>query len=205
MSSDEATLESAIVDIMKLIRDNWKDNPAFLDLRLLIITPNQWLRVYNGDMKLHFEVKEFSSMEKLTNRGNILDFFSKLEVLVKAIIQARILGLFLSSERAEEFEQLLQRVGSYNSLKLLEDWGVISGSLRGKMGRLNGIRNQLAHSWEESEVYYDKNARAKLSDHLVEFREEAKEVWVELIKIHMNAEVKDIGNLLVRLGSAVCF
>ena len=35
---------------------------------------------------------------------------------------------------------------------------------------------------------------------MIKFREDAKEVWLELIKVHMKAEVKDIGNLMVRLG-----
>ena len=126
---------------MEVIRKNWKDNPAYSNLRLLIITPNQWLRDYNGDMKLHFEVREFSSMERLAKRGDI---------------QARIFGLFLFSTKADEFEQILQRAGFYNYLRLLEDWGVISGSPRNKIGRLNKIRNQLAHSWDDSEVYYNE-------------------------------------------------
>ena len=184
---------------MEVIRKNWKDNPAYSNLRLLIITPNQWLRDYNGDMKLHFEVREFSSMERLAKRGDILDFFSKLEVLVKEIIQARIFGLFLFSTKADEFEQVLQRAGFYNYLRLLEDWGIISGSLRNKIGKLNKICNQLAHSWDERDVYYDRKAGIRLRDNIVEFREEAKKVWLELIKVHMKAEVKDRENLKVRL------
>jgi len=139
MSSDEERLDSAIPEIMEIIRKNWVGNPAYSDLRFLIITPNQWLRVFNGDMTLHFEVKEFASMEKLAKRGDILDFFSKLEVLVKEIIQERILGLFLFSTKADQFEQILQRVGSYNILRLLNDWEVISDSLRDKIGRLNKL------------------------------------------------------------------
>jgi hypothetical protein len=65
LSSDEEKLDSAIPQIMEVIRKNWKDNPAYSNLRLLIITPNQWLRDYNGDMKLHFEVREFGSMDGL--------------------------------------------------------------------------------------------------------------------------------------------
>ena len=37
-------------------------------------------------------------------------------------------------------------------------------------------------------------------DNIVEFRKDAKEVWLELIKVYMKAEVKDIGNLMVKLG-----
>jgi hypothetical protein len=99
LSSDEETLNSAIPEVMRLIRKDWKSDRSFLDLRLLIITPSQWLRVYNGNMNLHHELIEFASIEQLGKmrdiRGDILAFFSRLEGLVREIIQARILGLFL--------------------------------------------------------------------------------------------------------------
>jgi hypothetical protein len=205
-SSDEETLNSVIPDIMSLIRKNWKDksNPLFSELRLLIITPSQWLRVFNGDMKLHHEVIEFASIEQLGKRpyirGDILAFFSRLEGLVREIIQARILGLFLFSAKAEEFDQILQKVGFNNSIRLLVEWGVIKGSLQNKIDKLNGIRNKLAHSWDERDVYYDRKTGVRILDNIVEFRKDAKEVWLELIKVYMKAEVKDIGNLMVKLG-----
>ena len=82
MISDEESLDSAIPEIETLIRKNWKEKRD-LDLRLLIITPIQWLRVYNGDMRLNHEIIEFGSIEKLGTgremRGDILAFFSRLE------------------------------------------------------------------------------------------------------------------------------
>jgi hypothetical protein len=167
-------------EVMRLIRKDWKSDRSFLDLRLLIITPSQWLRVYNRNMNLHHELIEFTSIEQLGKmrdiRGVILAFFSRLEGLVREIIQARMLGLFLLSAKAEEFDKILQKVGSNNSIGLLVEWGVIKGSLRKKIDRLNGIRNQLAHSWDERDVYYDKKAGITLRDKIVEFRQDAKEV-----------------------------
>jgi hypothetical protein len=146
----------------------------------------------------------FGSIEQIGKmrdmRGDILAFFSRLEGLVREIIQARILGLFLFPVKAEEFDQILQKVGFNGSIRLLNDWGVIKGNLKKKIDELNGIRNQLAHSWDECDVYYDRKAGIRLKDNIAEFREDAKKVWFELIKIHMKAEVKDIGNLMVRLG-----
>jgi hypothetical protein len=83
LSSDEEALNSAIPEVMRLIRKGWKSDRSFLDLRLLIITPSQWLRVYNGYMRLHHELIEFGSIEQLGKmrdiRGDILAFFSKLD------------------------------------------------------------------------------------------------------------------------------
>jgi hypothetical protein len=203
LTSDEEILENAIPDIEKLIRKNWKENKD-LDLQLLIIMPRQWLRVYNRNMKLHHEILEFGSIEQLGRgreiRGDILAFFSRLEGLVREMIQARILGLYLSSTEVEEFDQILQKAGFNNCITLLKEWGMIKGNLKKKIADLIGIRNRLAHGWEDRDVYYDKKAGIKLIDKIVEFREEAKEVWLELIKIHMKAEAKDIGNLMVSLG-----
>ena len=132
--------------------------------------------------------------------GDIMAFFSRLEGLVREIIQAKILGLFLFSAKAEGFDQILQKVGFNSFITLLVQCGVIKGSLRNKIDKLNGVRNQLAHSWDERDVYYDRKAGTRLRDNIIKFREDAKEVWLELIKVHMKAEVKDIGNLMVRLG-----
>jgi hypothetical protein len=204
--SDEESLDSAIPEIETLIRKNWKEKRD-LDLRLLIITPRQWLRVYNGDMRLNHEIIEFGSIEKLGTgremRGDILAFFSRLEGLVREMIQARISGLYLSSAKAEEFDEILQKAGFNNCITLLKDWGMIKGKLRKKIGNLTGIRNRLAHSWDERDVFYDKKARIMLKDKIVEFREEVKEVWLELIKIHRKAEAKEIENLKVRLGDSM--
>jgi hypothetical protein len=171
---------------------------------MLIITPREWLRVYNRNMKLHHEIIEFGSIGQLGRgreiRGDILAFFSRLEGLVREMIQARILGLYLSSAKAEEFDQILQKAGFNNCITVLNDWKMIKGNLKKKIADLIGIRNRLAHGWEERDVYYDKKVGIKLIDKIVEFREEAKEVWLELIKIHMKAEAKDIENLKARLG-----
>ena len=99
---------------------------------------------------------------------------------------------------------MLQRVGFNGCIGLLMDWDVIEGNLKSKIERLNGVRNQLAHSWSEQDVYYKfEGKHIRLNESLDQFRIDAKEVWVEvwveLIKIYMQAEVKDLGRLLVKL------
>ena len=54
------------------------------------------------------ELLELSFIKKLTpSRGVILDFFSKIESLVREMIQARILELF--SEQGYEFDGLITK------------------------------------------------------------------------------------------------
>jgi hypothetical protein len=200
LSSEEELLDNALPEIRRLVNEKWK---SFPNLRILIITPRHWLRVYNRHMEDHMQqTGELLILERLSQgqRGDILDYFSKVESLIKEIIQARLLGLF--SENAEDFDQILQRVGFNNCLILLEDWGVIRGNLKKKIERLKKVRNQFAHSWNEYDVYYKKDAKKKpirLADNLAVFGQDAKEVWLQLIKIYMHAEVKHVGLLISKL------
>lgn len=201
MSSDEETLNSEIGNIETRIRENWKDNPSFRNMRLLIITPTQWLRVQYGKMEHHYEAIEFARINQLTNRGQILDFFSKLEGLIDEIIQATILGLF--SPKVQEFDDILENVSFASSIDILIKWNVITSDLKGKINALRGLRNKMAHSWSERDVYYgkDKNGnRISLQDNILQFREDAKYVWRGLINIYMKAEIKDLHILLSKLG-----
>ena len=64
------------------------------------------------------ELLELSFIKKLTpSRGVILDFFSKIESLVREMIQARILELF--SEQGYEFDDLLQRISLQDCIDIL--------------------------------------------------------------------------------------
>ncbi len=197
MPSDEETLRAAIPDIMRLIRKDWS---SFLDLRLLIITPSQWLYVHNGRMEPHFELIEGAMIDRIGRarhlvRGDAIDFVSKLESLVREIIQAKILGLF--SPKVQEFDDILKKVPFDGCIKLLIKWKVIEGDLKSKVEDLKNVRNHLAHSWSERDVLY-KNI--SLYDNIEEFRKDAKEVWLRLIEIYMKDEVKDLGILLNKLG-----
>ena len=201
MSSDEEILNSEIGNVEKRIRENWKENPSFRNLRLLILTPTQWLRVQNGKMEKHYEAIEFARINKLTNRGQILDFFSKLEGLVDEIIQATILGLF--SPKVQEFDKILEKLSFSQSIDILIKWKVITGDLKGKITALRELRNDMAHSWSERDVTYKRdtnNNPISLQDNINQFREDAKDVWCGLIDIYMKAEIKDLHILLSKLG-----
>ncbi len=64
------------------------------------------------------ELLELSFIKKLTpSRGVILDFFSKIESLVREMIQARILEIF--SEQGYEFDDLLQRISLQDCIDIL--------------------------------------------------------------------------------------
>jgi hypothetical protein len=113
------SLDAKIPEIESLI---WKHRDSFRDLRILLITPNQWLRVYNGRIEKYESASELHFVRGLKPyRGDILDFFAKLEFLVNELIQARFLGLF--SEKAYEFDDLLVKIDFEQKIRLLKKWG----------------------------------------------------------------------------------
>jgi len=151
-------------------------------------------------MEPHFELIEGAMIDRIGRarhlvRGDAIDFVSKLESLVREIIQAKILGLF--SPKVQEFDDILKKVPFDGCIKLLIKWKVIEGDLKSKVEDLKNVRNHLAHSWSERDVLY-KNI--SLYDNIEEFRKDAKEVWLRLIEIYMKDEVKDLGILLNKLG-----
>jgi hypothetical protein len=151
-------------------------------------------------MEPHYELIENARIDRIGRaqhlvRGDVIDFVSKLESLVREIIQARILGLF--SPKVKEFDDVLQPVSFDRCIRLLIKWKVIEGGLKSKIVELKNVRNGLAHSWSESDVLYEN---ISLHDNIEEFRKDAKEVWLSLIKIYMKEEVKHLGILLNKLG-----
>lgn len=199
MSSIEEELHNAIPKIEQLIDDKWLSVPG---LRLLIITSREWLHVYNGEMERSKLLSELTFVSKLrVKRAEILDFFSKLEFLVKEMISARILGLF--SANAYEFDEMLQKITFSGCIDLLFKWRIIDSHLKRKLEKLANVRNQLAHSWNERHVFYKQDSKKRpipLTENLEEFKTDAQEVWIGLINIHMRAEVKDLGRLISKLS-----
>ena len=137
MKLTEEVIDNAHSEVERLVHEKWR---SFPDLRLLIITPSRWLRVHDGNLNGQKEPLGEFFLERLLSRGDILDYFSKVESLVREIIQARVLGLF--SKRVQQFGKNLQKLVFNGCIRLLEEWGMMGGSLKDKIDGLNGVRNQ---------------------------------------------------------------
>src|SRR5579863_2701230 len=100
--------ESIIPEIERLVQKNRdKLDDKLGELRLFIITPNKWLRVYKGHFERYQASAQLSFIRNLRpDRAYILNLFAKLEFITNEFIQARFLGLF--SEKAYEFDDLLE-------------------------------------------------------------------------------------------------
>jgi hypothetical protein len=194
------TLDDDIERIWKLI-DEKKKQGQLLELRIFLITKDQWLRVYKGQMEKSMQLEELNFIRSLkAKRGDIINFFSKLEFLVNELVQARMLGLF--SEKAYDFDQVLECIDFSDRLELLNEWQIINGSEMDKISRISSVRNQLAHRWSENEVSYRKDTTGKklsISDNIQKFREDAEKIWMLLIDKYTIEEEKHIERVIQKL------
>lgn len=191
-------LDDQILYIEKLLKERKSLLPS---QRLFLITHNQWLRVYNNSIEKYEQNVELAFIRNLRpERGQLLNFFSKVEFLVNELIQARILGLF--SERAYELDNLLEKVNFNAEIELLEKWGVINSGLEKRISKIKAVRNQLAHRWDEKEVFYDRDPtgnKLTIIENVDKFKQDAEKVWTNLIDIYMKEEEKEMGRVISKL------
>jgi len=189
------SLDDKIALVHDLVR-----NSKLPDLRLFLITRNQWLRVYKGNINAQREFLELAFIRKLkADRGQILNFFAKLEFLVNELIQAKLLGLL--SEKAYDFDELLQKINFMVKVDLLKRWHVIDGNLNKHINKIQRLRNQFAHSWSEHDIFYSgrDGKLLPITRNIEVFKKDAEEVWVRLIDIYTKEENKNIGILIFKL------
>lgn len=171
------------------------------DLRLFLITPSQWLRVYKNKIEKFENLKELHFVRGLKpKRGELLNYFAKLEFLVNELFQARFLGLL--SEKAYEFDDLLEFVDFSYKIRLLKKWKILSNNQVERISELFKVRNQLAHRWNEYEVSYGKDKggnRLSITQNVEEFKADAEKIWVELIEIYMKEQEKGKGLLISKI------
>jgi hypothetical protein len=195
------SLDNKIPEIHSLIR---KHIERLTGLRLILITPNQWLRVYNKRIEIYSSHAELHFIRGLRPyRGDILNFFAKLEFIVSELIQARFLGLF--SEKAYEFDDLLGKIDFEQKIRLLKQWNVIDNNLLSRIQDIFKVRNQLAHIWDEKEVFYGKDTEGnKVSligntENFEKFKKAGESVWLDVVQIFMAEEEKHFGKLITKL------
>jgi hypothetical protein len=178
-----------------------KNRDTLRALRIFLITHNQWLRVYNGGFEKYDKSADLQFVRRLgLHRGEILDFFAKLEFLVNELIPARFLGLF--SEKAYEFDDLLESMNFHERIRLLKQWGIIDNNLMKRMRAIFAVRNQLAHRWNEKEAYYKEDTNGKkvrLGENFEKFKTDGESIWLDVIDKFMAEEEKDIERLIIKL------
>jgi hypothetical protein len=186
------SIEGKIMELEGILRNQKEKWP---NLRLFLITPNIWLRLYHGNLETQHQLQEHAIIRGLKpQRGDILDIFSKIEFLVNELIQAKILGLF--SPDAPFLEDVLENVDLFSRIKLLQQWGIIDNKLCGMTMNLKQVRNGLAHKWKESEVNYKGK---KITQSFVQFKHDLEEVWIGLVGAYMKEQQSKIDEIITKL------
>ena len=104
------------------------------------------------------------------------------------------MGLF--SEKAYEFDDLLEKINFEQKVRLVKKWGIINDKLRERIEHIFALRNQLAHRWDEREAFYEK---VSLIENFEKFKVDGESVWVDVVQTFMAEEEKGIGRLVSKL------
>jgi hypothetical protein len=87
-----------------------------------------------------------------TDRGKILEAFSRLEFLVNELIQTMITAGHES--RAQLLDNLLEAVDFFSRLRFLYENDVITKDVYQLANETKQVRNGLAHRWSVKEINY---------------------------------------------------
>ena len=166
--------------IEELIEKN-KNNLS--NVRLLMITPKRWLRLYKGDTsRSRQDIDGIFSQLQHIDRGSILDICSKMEFLVNEMIQTLVIGYDL--EKSYKLDTILENVPFATRLYMLKEWGLFQGhddKVFYKIKNVMDVRNKLAHRWNPTEAEYRKKS---LSENFRMFKDDLKESINALIDIY---------------------
>lgn len=154
------------------------------NVRLLMITPTRWLRLYKGEISRspeNLEHELFSNLEEI-DRGKILDIFSKIEFLVNEMIQTKVIGYDV--DRSYLLDSILENISFSTKLSLLKEWGLFEGyedRIFYKIKAIMNVRNRLAHQWSPTESEYKKRPLIQVFS---DFKKDLKKCWIDLIEIY---------------------
>lgn len=164
------------------------------NLRLFLITDTEYLRIYKGKVEMNHFPFGFVKGLKL-DRGNILDFFSKVEFFINEIIQLKLLGF--NSDKYGMLDDVLENVDLFSRIKILNDWKIIDDKLKNKFNETKKVRNGFAHLWSESEIEYQGKP---IKETFPKFKSDMEEIWTQLLKIYSVEQKKiDIDKLLTEI------
>ena len=139
--------DKKIIEILEIL-DKLKDKH---DIRTLLIGEDFIL--YKG--KKDFVLERFFSNELKDrinlDRGEVLELFSKIEVLVNALVKQSTIGGELENDH---FFEILDAVDLFSKVRLLSSWEIINNKEESLIMRLKKVRNEFAHNWGIENIRY---------------------------------------------------
>jgi len=168
--------------------------------KLFIVGKTHHLLVYQNIINEGYSREDFGVViPSRLERGDILDSFSKIELIVNEILEAKV----LKEGDSNRFSHLLEGITFAQKINLLNSWNLISEDTFQILHRLKSVRNVLAHSWHIENAIYGKNKTLKTN--FSQFKEDIKKIWSRLINIYdfLKPQNKELKKILKQLKNIV--
>jgi hypothetical protein len=160
---------------------------------LLLISDNETLFCHRERLTVSLFAVGYGFVEGINpERGDVMDFFVDIELIVNQILVARFTK---DSDTAQQFEQLLDSIDLFSKIRLLNEWSLIDNSTKEKLFCLKEVRNGFAHRWNIKDINY--RSRSVL-ENFQAFKKDAAEVLNKLIKLYNGGDI-DLDVLLAKL------
>ncbi len=148
--------------------------------KLFIVGKKRYLLVYQNITSEGNHVEDFGAIKPShLKRGDVLDSFSKIELIVSEIIEAKIVG---EGKEKQKFSELSEKIDLTQKIHLLKSWKLIGQETFELLHKMKAVRNLLAHSWHIKNVIYGKDKT--LETNFLKFQNDLKLIWNRLINVY---------------------
>ena len=149
-------------------------------LRIFYIEERYSFLLLNNHVSLAYSRHDHSEIKTLgSDRGKILELFSKIEFLLNECLSLHFFGL----NNNNDFDQMLGCIDFSNRIKLLCRYRELGGTLSKKLLNLTYVRNQFAHNWQTHDVQYLQKSILDKGI-FIRFRKDMREAYLSLITLH---------------------
>jgi uncharacterized protein YutE (UPF0331/DUF86 family) len=161
--------------------------------KIFIVGKKNYLLVYQNIISNGVNQEDFGTINPgHLKRGDILDSFSKIELIVNEIIEAKVLG---ENGQKQEFSDITNKIDLSQKIHLLKSWELIGEKTFSLLHKVRKVRNILAHSWHIKNAIYETDKT--LETNFPKFQSDLKLIWKRLINVYdfvkpQNKELKKV-------------
>lgn len=169
--------------------------------KMFIVGKKNYLLVYQGIISSGTCCEEFGVITpSRLKRGDILDSFSKIELIVNEIIEAKVLG---EDGGKQEFSDITGKIDLSQKIHLLKSWELICQETFDMLHKTRRIRNVLAHSWHIKNAIYETDKT--LETNFPKFQMDIKLIWKRLINVYdfVRSQNKELEKVLTQIKGII--
>lgn len=163
---------------------------------LAILTETEFLFCYKDRLShSHFVANHGPVTGLRPERGAVMEFFAQLELITNQILVAHLAG---TGSDVQKLEEVLDHVGLFSKIRLLDNWGLIDKHIRERLHRLRATRNGFAHNWDIEGIRY---MGQPIKDVFGEFQADAARAFDALIRLYNGGDL-DVEELIKSLSAS---